>query len=49
LRTACGGGLRPALTPETTAAPGSSNQGPGTRPAPPRRGTPARAGRPVWL
>ena len=44
LRTACGGGLRPALTPETTAAPGGRNQGPGTRPAPAL----ARQPRPGW-
>ena len=45
LRTACGGGLRPALTPETTTAPG--RQEPRARhkacPRPPR-GTP----RPGW-
>ena len=42
-------GLRPALTPETTAAPGGRNQGQAQGLPPPPRGTPARAGRRVWL
>ena len=34
------GGLRPALTPETSAAPGGRTQRAGTRPAPAQRTAP---------